>query len=79
MKKLIAVSLVLILIISICAPAFAAYPKAAFTNASKKQWVRYGDKIYWTLKLNSDSAGHGLLFYNSRRLDQYLLAENVAS
>ena len=55
MKKLMAVSLVLILIISICAPAFAAYPKAAFTNASKKQWVRYGDKIYWTLKLNSGS------------------------
>lgn len=55
MKKIIAASLLLILVFSICATASATNPKVTFTKAAKDQWVEYGDLITWRLKLDCGS------------------------
>lgn len=56
MKRVVALSCVLILVLSLCATAFAAYyPSATIKSYSKSQYVHRGNKIYWTFKLKSNS------------------------
>ncbi len=56
MKKAVAVALLLALVLSLCAPAFAVtYPSGQFTSSSKDTWVKYGKNIQWKLKLNCGS------------------------
>lgn len=55
-KRIVAMSLVLVLVLSLAATAFAAYyPTATIKSYSKKQYVHRGNKIYWTFALKSNS------------------------
>ena len=54
MKKLIAVTLVLVLLLSLCAPAFAALPTAKFTGG-KNAHIYYSSYVNWKVKFNCGS------------------------
>ena len=54
LKKLVAFALVMVLVLGLCASAFASYyPTATFASSSKSQYVRYGKTL--KLKVNWDS------------------------
>ena len=54
MKRLVAFTLVLVLVLSLCAAAFADYyPTVEFASASKNKLVKYGKKVTLKIKCNS--------------------------
>ncbi len=50
MKKLIALTLVLVLVFGICTSALAATPKITIASKSKNQTIHYGETIQWKIK-----------------------------
>ena len=55
MKKLIAFALVLVLVVTLCATAFAAKPSATLYSQYKNQSVKRGKTVKWVYKLKSGS------------------------
>lgn len=73
-KKLVAISLVLVLVLGLCATAFAAYPQVTIDPRSKSQYVRKGKTIKF--KLRCDSGDYGLQYgYGSSGYGYYYRAE----
>ena len=55
MKKFVAITLLLALVLGLCAPAMAAYPTAKFKSTSKNLWVSYYGEINWKVSANAGS------------------------
>ena len=56
MKRLIAFALVLVMVLALCATAFAANPSAALTNSKyKSQTVKRGKTVKWQFNMNCGS------------------------
>ena len=70
MKKIVALLLVAVLVLGLCATAFATVPTASMQSSSKDQWVRRGGKVYFTYKLKSGSyygiRSSGKIYYRAR-------------
>lgn len=54
MKKFLAITLVMVIVLSICLPAFAALPTTYF-KSGKNKLVRWGKNVTWKVKCNSAS------------------------
>ena len=63
MKRIIAFALVLVLVLSLVATAFASYyPSVKFTSSSKNKSVKYGKTLKLKWKCNSGSGPFNLVY-----------------
>jgi len=59
-KRIVAISLLLVLVLGLCATASAGYyPSGTFRSVSKNQYVRYGKNITWKYTVDQGSGPFG--------------------
>ena len=71
-KRIIAFSLVLVIVLTICATAFAAKPTATIYSEYKNQKVKRGKTVTWKYKLKSSSYSQLYGYYYRARFDTYI-------
>ena len=77
MKKLIAFALVLVLVVTLCATAFAAKPSATLYSQYKNQSVKRGKTVKWVYKIKSGSYTKLYGYYWRASFDMYVIKGNV--
>ncbi len=80
MKKFVALLLVLVLVLSLCATAFASKPTATIFNKSKNLTIKRGKTVTWHFKLDCGSYKRikkNNKWYYRAEFDSYVLKGNV--
>lgn len=78
MKKWIALLLAMVLVLSLCATAFAAKPSVSLAKKYQNQTVKRGKTVYWTFKLKCGSYKQLYGYYWRASFDMFVLQGSVS-